>query len=449
MIWENVFGSWIPWNARDRALLRAMLPVQRRFTTLLQGEGWTPLLPVEQPGLFASLWEDGRLRLWTLVNRTEQSLEGPLLRVTAAVGHRYFDLLRGRTAASKAEAGGVLLSGAVPARGIGCFVSGAEEDLGRDFARFLKEQRRLNYGTVLETGTPRRQTTVFGGALVPPRREVPAGKVEIPAATVELSTEMRVRECGFYESMLPAGQELGDCYNFRVERFQRRVAFERFAMDETPVTNAQFAAFLAATGYRPMQSQNFLKHWNRKRPPAGKDEHPVVYVCLEDARAYARWAGKRLPTEEEWQYAAQGADGRSYPWGEQMDPGRCNAGGAGTAESPRAWDRSAESGTKPSPLQQTETTPVKAFPNGRSPFGCYDMCGNVWEWTESERSDGRTRFCIIRGGAWFTAKGSGWYMDGGPRPANFAAKFLLTWPGLDRCSTIGFRCAAGLLPSSD
>ncbi len=72
------------------------------------------------------------------------------------------------------------------------------------------------------------------------------------------------------------------------------------------------------------------------------------------------------------------------------------------------------------------------------------MCGNVWHWTESERSDGRTRFCIIRGGAWFAAKGSGWYMDGGPRPANFAAKFLLTWPGLDRCSTIGFRCVAPL-----
>jgi formylglycine-generating enzyme required for sulfatase activity len=248
--------------------------------------------------------------------------------------------------------------------------------------------------------------------------------VEIPAATLDLSIEMRVRECGFYQSMLPAGEELGDCYNFRVKRFQRHVAFHRFAMDETPVTNAQFSDFLKTTGYMPKHRENFLKHWHAGRPPVGKEEHPVVYVDLEDARAYAHWAGKRLPTEEEWQYAAQGTDGQRYPWGEQMESGGCNTGESGGS------------------------TAVKEFPRGRSPFGCYDMCGNVWQWTESERSDGRTRFCIIRGGAWFTAKGSGWYMDGGPRPVNFAAKFLLMWPGLDRCSTIGFRCAATLSRSA-
>jgi hypothetical protein len=72
------------------------------------------------------------------------------------------------------------------------------------------------------------------------------------------------------------------------------------------------------------------------------------------------------------------------------------------------------------------------------------MCSNAWHWTESVRTDGRTRFCIIRGGASFVAKASNWYVDGGPRPANFATKFLLLWPGLDRCGTIGFRCAAAL-----
>ena len=80
------------------------------------------------------------------------------------------------------------------------------------------------------------------------------------------------------------------------------------------------------------------------------------------------------------------------------------------------------------------TMPVKAFLRGHSPFGCYDMCGNVWHRTESERSDGRTRFCILRGGSYFAAKGSGWYVDGGPRPADFATKFLMTWPGLDRAA---------------
>ena len=146
----------------------------------------------------------------------------------------------------------------------------------------------------------------------------------------------------------------------------------------------------------------------------------MTYVDLNDARAYARWAGKRLPTEEEWQYAAQGPDGRKYPWGNEMLPNRCNTG------------------------EPAGTTAVRAFPEGRSPFGLYDLCGNVWEWTESERSDGQTRFCILRGGSFYHAQGSDWYADGGPQPGDFAAKFLLMWPGLDRCATIGFRCAADL-----
>jgi formylglycine-generating enzyme required for sulfatase activity len=130
----------------------------------------------------------------------------------------------------------------------------------------------------------------------------------------------------------------------------------------------------------------------------------VVNVDLDDARAYARWAGKRLPTEEEWQYAAQGPDGRIYPWGNEMQPGRCNGGQTGS------------------------TTPVKAYPDGCSPFGCYDLCGNVWHWTESERTDGRTRFCIIRAAHYHAARARTG-TDGGPRPANFATKFLMMWPG--------------------
>jgi formylglycine-generating enzyme required for sulfatase activity len=72
------------------------------------------------------------------------------------------------------------------------------------------------------------------------------------------------------------------------------------------------------------------------------------------------------------------------------------------------------------------------------------MCGNVWELTESEYDDGRNRFCILKGGSFYQAKGSEWYFDGGALPVNFAAKQLLMYPGLDRCATIGFRCAVDL-----
>ena len=420
MVWENVFGSWMPWNQRDRSLLRTILPIQRRFSRLFSGEEWTPLAPVEQPGVFASLWEGDNLRLWTLVNRTEQSVEGPLLRVAARPGDGYFDLIAGSEASTKSAGAAVLLSGLIPPRGVGCFLSGKHSHWGKDFNQFLKRQARVNARSVSDTARPQVQTKLLGVKPTKLWPDVPDGMVEIPPATLELSIDMRVRECGFYESMPQADSGLQDSYGFHVRNFRRRVELKRFAIDETPVTNSQFARFLQATGYRPRHSENFLKHWRSGRPLPGQEDHPVVCVDLGDARAFARWAGKRLPTEEEWQYAAQGVDGRRYPWGDTLEPGRCNSGETGT------------------------TTPVKAFPRGQSPFGCYDLCGNVWHWTESERSDGRTRFCIIRGGAFYSAKGSGWYVDGGPRPANFATKFLLTWPGLDRCSTIGFRCVADL-----
>jgi formylglycine-generating enzyme required for sulfatase activity len=421
LVWENVFGSWLPWSPRDRSILRSMLPIQRRFARLFDGEGWTPLVPVQQPGIFASLWEAGAIRLWTLVNRTERTVSGDLLSIQAHSGHQCFDLIAGRSARCRCEAQNIVLTGTLPPRGIGCFLSGPPGALGANSNRFLQHQANVESRKDFDASTPQVHPRLQ--PLTAPRLHPtpPSGMVGIAAANVALSIDMRVRECGFYESMPPEHLDIGaNCYAFQLQNFRRPVAFNRFSMDETPVTNDQFFAFLKATGYRPRHPENFLKLWSRGQPPPGRADHPVVYVDLDDARAYARWAGKRLPTEEEWQYAAQGTDGRKYPWGDHLEPGRCN---------------SAQSGG---------TTPVKAFPDGRSPFGCYDLCGNVWHWTESERSDGRTRFCIIRGGAWFAAQGSNWYVDGGPRPADFATKFLLTWPGLDRCGTIGFRCAADL-----
>jgi formylglycine-generating enzyme required for sulfatase activity len=342
-----------------------------------------------------------------------------LLKAPFVAGQRYFDLIRGVEIKGEPDKETLLLSGNIAARGIGCFLSGQGAALGMDFDRFLMRQAELDRLKSFKTDRPTVEMETIPVARSRLGRIVP-GMVEIPGQRLELSIDMRVRECGYYESTPPPNENLGDSYDFRLHTFRRAVALKRFALDETPVTNADYASFMRASGYQPRHRENFLRHWRHGRLPPGKEEHPVVFVDLEDARAYARWAGKRLPTEEEWQCAAQGSDGRKYPWGNQMEAGRCNGGESG------------------------DTTPVKAFPQGRSPYGCFDMCGNVWEWTESQRSDGHTRFCIIRGGAYYEARGSGWYANGAPRPANFAAKFLLMWPGLDRCSTIGFRCAVDL-----
>lgn len=420
VVWEVVFGSWVGWSARDRSVLRTMLPIQRRFAPLFSGEGWTPLVQTEAGNVYATLWEGPEIRLWTLVNRGDEPVSGLLLKIPGMIGASYFDLFTGQELSPRIHDGALFLSGDLAPRGIGGFVAGTPASLGPDFQRFLAMQREHRLSEVDSTEFPKRPVIFLSQPpdKVRPVHAHPPEMIEIPSTAFTMRVQLRTRECGFYGNEMDHDELYGNFH--KPQWFERAVVLPAYAIDVTPVTNAQYAEFLRATRYQPRYPENFLKHWTDGNPPVGKEDHPVVYVGLEDARAYAEWAGKEIPTEEQWQYAAQGPDRLKYPWGNAMEPGRCNGGETGG------------------------TTSVTAFPAGRSPFGCYDLCGNTWEWTESERTDGRTRFCMIRGGSYYRAQDSHWYMDGGPHPADFAAKFLLMWPGLDRCATIGFRCVAPL-----
>jgi len=195
----------------------------------------------------------------------------------------------------------------------------------------------------------------------------------------------------------------------------RRYDLAAFYMDTYPITNAQFKEFLIATKYTPPDPTNFLKHWNGASPPQGMENHPVVYVDRGDAEAYARWAGKRLPSEVEWQYAAQGTDGRKYPWGKGFDSTLCNYG-------------------------KTSTTAVDAYPGGASPFGVRDLVGNVWQLTGDVYNNGTFNFVMMRGGSYYNPTSSWWYLRGGPQPVDNPQILLLVSPGFDRCATVGFRC---------
>jgi serine/threonine-protein kinase len=155
------------------------------------------------------------------------------------------------------------------------------------------------------------------------------------------------------------------------------VWLDEFWIDRTPVTQAQFRAFVEATGYLP---RGDWQDWARP----GTEEHPAVGVTWEDARAYCRWADKELPTEEQWEKAARGTDGRSYPWGEEWDPRRCHHGQSRPAGMAAFRDGRG-------------TCPVGLYPAGASPWGCLDMAGNVWEWTASAGPED-TR--VLRGGCW-------------------------------------------------
>jgi len=243
----------------------------------------------------------------------------------------------------------------------------------------------------------------------------------VPAATVRMLIRHTRRECGCHPD--PGTRRESERQFLWGSPFEETLTHDYtvelppYLIEEAQVTNADFRRFLSATGWRPRVTESFLSHWPGGRMPDSIAELPVVFVDLDDARAYARWLSRRLPTEPEWHHAAQGSDGRDWPWGASFDARRCAPGGAGPV-------------------------PVRSHPEGLSPFGCYHMSGNVWEWTESERDDGHTRFAIIRGGSWFRPEGSLWYVQGGPQPCTSHTKLLLRGPSLDRSATIGFRCAA-------
>ena len=416
VIWENVFGTLVAWNERDKSLLRSMVGIQRRYHYLFSGEGWAPLVPTLNTTIDASLWQADSVRLWTLVNHSEATINGELLTVAHQPHAHYYDLITGELVTPKIEGNKAILSGEILPRSIGAFL--AIKSIPDDLQDFLEHQTQLNARAnfdatlppLVETLKPVQRTKRYSPA------QVPADMVFIPAHDFDMSVTFTVRECGFYQVPHVTYPSLRFVNLHKPFSLQRHVSLKPYAIDITPVTNQQFAEFLQQTGYQPQHTENFLKHWLDGAIPDGLENHPVVYVSLDDARAYAQWAGKRLPTEAEWQHAAQGIEQLVYPWGNVWRDDTCNHGQFGT------------------------TTPVTHFPHGRSPYGCYDMCGNVWEWTESERTDGRTRFGTLKGGSYYQAQGSFWYADGGAKPNDFAAKFLLMYDGLDRCATIGFRC---------
>jgi formylglycine-generating enzyme len=235
------------------------------------------------------------------------------------------------------------------------------------------------------------------------------------APSIQRSTQTTRRDDMVF---VPGGTFLmGSDRFYREERPARPASVAAFWIDRTPVTNAEFARFVEATGYvtyseraptaemYPDAAPEFLvpgslvfvkpkgpvslrdyrawwtylpgANWRRPNGPdssiASKDNHPVVHVTHDDARAYAKWAGKDLPTEAEWEFAARGGlEAAIYPWGDEARPdGRLMAN---TWQGRFPFENLAEDGYE-------GTSPVDAFPpNG---YGLHDVVGNVWEWTKT------------------------------------------------------------------
>jgi formylglycine-generating enzyme required for sulfatase activity len=260
---------------------------------------------------------------------------------------------------------------------------------------------------------------------------IPAETFSLGSTREELDREIGTcKQSGYSESSCRDGLE--------PELPRHRVTVEAIYLDRYGVTNALFERFVAATGYRTIAEEEGTGFaWRQQngkwqmlktdgatwRAPSGPGAtappaHPVVQVSWSDALAYCRWAGKRLPSEAEWELAARGTNALRYPWGEAWDPAKAN-------------------GT----MTVKATTPVGSYPDGASPFGVLDMAGNVWQWTSSLYrpypylySDGREDLNakggrVFRGGSWYSLP---WVLRSAGRGGGGPAA---------RGNGLGFRCA--------
>ncbi len=217
-----------------------------------------------------------------------------------------------------------------------------------------------------------------------------------------------------------AGAEAGSCErDWYATETLRRVCLEPFRLDRREVTVAEFARFTRATGHRTTAEEVGFSYDGPLRadglswrlPDGLRDaerqlaDHPVVNVSAEDAAAYCAWAGRRLPTRDEWELAARGPERRVFPWGDRWD------------------DERAQWGSDP----ELRTAAVGSRPGGATPSGHLDLAGNVWEWTSSRDDRGRQ---ALKGGSFRDAN-----------PANLRSAAEMWRPPDDTSSDWGFRCA--------
>ncbi len=413
--WENIWGIWNGITPRDAEATRRVATIERAFAPFLVSSGWEPMAPTLRYGIFASRWPLPDQTLWTIVNRNEYDVEGDQMEITATQGMRYFDVYHGVELKPRAAGGNVVLSFSIEARGYGAILVTKAEPDGA-LQSLLAKMKQM---TTTPLASYPHEWKILPQQIVPiksidPAAVTPAGMIRTPAA--DFLFEVSGIEI---EGTNDMGVDVQYPWENSARRFHRHIIhIDSFDIDEYPVTNAEFKKFLDATHYHPKDDLNFLRDWKDGNYPPGWEKRPVTWVSLEDARAYADWAGKRLPHEWEWQYAAQGSDSRVYPWGNEWDP--------------YAVPVPDKSRTMRGP------DPVDAHPKGASPFGVMDMVGNVWQWTD-EFVDEHTRAAIIRGGSYYQPQGSIWYFPQAYR-LNEHGKLLLMSPSMDRSAAVGFRC---------
>ena len=340
LLWEIVFGSWVGWNKRETQMWKEMVEVLRKNSALIFDGTWEPLTALSQEAeahlLFASKFSQEDAFLLTIINKSESDFVGEI-----AYG----------------------ISASVPSMGV---------------AAIVKDEKGLR---IVDFTYPDFDPHFID--LKPTRIK------EISGSKETLSISFRNRECGLYDGapFVDAWKPLPPNFH-QIFTAERDVQVRSGQLSDTEITNREYYNFVISSGYVPKCAHRYLKHWKDGSPTLEDLDNPVVYLDLEDAQAYATWAGCLIPNEWEWQFHSQDVE---------------------------------------------------------------DSATRVWNMTDSVHSDGRTRFLILKGGATFNVRNgqgqkstsgiaeSDWYVDGGVKDSSWVEKLLLMGKGMSRSENIGFR----------
>lgn len=419
---------------------------------------WTPLIETTIDNVFVNSWKAGEKIVYTVLNMRPEGVSGKLFKVDNTVGKHYISIWNHENLQPLTENGKFYIS--ANAEGWQPDYSGTRKEGSVDCIAELPDILRssLTGDSLKLTSSGKGKTIIWKGN--------PSYKTSYKEFRIINDTVIRVKNIfGYFEGklviQLVENKKLKDenvltlkggkpwliskvvttarsvnstsdmvlvpgaVFSFDVttgEDFMpypevsgNSVKIDSFLIDKYPVTNTQYYEFILNSAYVPSDTTRYLKNWESGTYKQGQDKYPVVYVSYEDMLAYAKWARKRLPTQAEWQLAAQGLDKRKWPWGNEFHGTYCN----------NAFDR---------------PTPVDAFSKGQSPYGVMDMVGNVWQMTNDMYFNGTNYFTIIRGGSYYRPDSSWWYIQGGPQSLDKTQIMLLVSPGFDRSATVGFRC---------
>ncbi|CAO3640551.1 unnamed protein product [Mucor fragilis] len=431
-MWENIFGTWNQLTPRDAEALRRTTSILRCFgPDFFASAEWEPHCPcVRWETVFSSKFPSRTVEdqvIWTFVNRGPANVTGHQIVVNYHIGIQFYDVWHGTEIQPTDICDGLAtISFDIEPYGYGCiFATNDVSPLPKSFESLIKTLHH-------RSRTPLYQIPICSSVLWQELDEVVVSK-----HTNENVCGMVRIEGGSYDFKVKGlsahphskadypGIDVKYPWEFQPSRHHstKHMHIKTFYMDAYPVTESQFKKFLDESGYKPADPTNFLKHWCGGCYPAYRANKPVTHVSVEDARAYAKWAGKRLPHEWEWQYVAQGGhEYRTYPWGNEWDESKV----------PEVYSGRERLYPDHPPAD------VDAFPAGRSCMGVYDLVGNVWQWTDVYRDD-HTRAAIIRGGSYYQAKNGQHYFPQAYRNDQHG-KYLLMSPSVDRSATIGFRC---------